>query len=211
MRSGLLAWINANMNIENIPYEGYLPDWIYDSMGKMVGDGAEGHVYEFGKNRIIKIASLGDGFIRSWGMIKNVLESLVRNPKPDVVRIYFYGILNTNPLVYFYVAEKLKPISWVQRDIIDNCVENDEVYYDSIDDYDQRKIAKNKKLLSALESLTNQKRDARYRFNIYDIHSGNIMKDVNNNFKLCDVGLIEIKKKWSKRLNKEKKYKLMRV
>jgi len=199
------------MYIDIIPYEDYLPEWISNSMGKMVGDGAEGHVYEFGKSRIIKIASLGDGFMRSWGQIKNVLESLVRNPKPNVVQIYYYGILSTNPLVYFYVAEKLKPISWIQRDIIDNCIECDEVYYDVIELYDQRKISKNKKLLDTLEGLTNQKRDARHRFNIYDIHSGNIMKDSDNNFKLCDVGLVELKKKWSKKLNKEKKYKLMRV
>lgn len=174
-----------------------LPKQIQNKVGKKLGSGLEGVVYSYGKNKIIKIATAraaikGDG----WNLKQsiNVIEHLKQDVPSHIIKIGKYGILSEKDEVYYYTSDRLEKLTRGEELFIDDALVSD--YDISLKYISQRRATKYNKLLKFLESLTSLYCDRSFKFDISDIHTGNIMKTKSGEYKLVDFGYVELKRKW---------------
>lgn len=134
-----------------------------------------------------KIRKYGSGDFKFVSELNKILNHLIKNPMPNIVKIYNFSIFEEKNgyYKYFYDMERLciLPESW--RQIIDYIADrwslNNKIDIKSIDKFNNIDLWKeNHKLMLFLYEIIKE--------NIYwDIHSGNIMIDFEENLKLIDI------------------------
>lgn len=153
-----------------------------------LGAGADGEVFEIDSNpiQVIKICLLYDLEVNP------VISYLVTYPLPTYARVYECGRLfeNEKIIIHYYIMEKLFPLS-----------EDESKVFHTIISHEDRNIIKNysfreiKKILRGLSRGLDfdEKRVTFLCENLkktpvhhLDLHSRNIMKDAQGNFKLVD-------------------------
>src|SRR5690606_2345178 len=97
----------------------YKPSLTFESkLGPKIGYGAEGDVYHYNDNKVIKIFYISG----KWYSYKRVLKFLIENPQKHFVKVYDFGMDNVN--CYYYITELLSPLSDEERSFIDKyCVD----------------------------------------------------------------------------------------
>lgn len=141
------------------------------------------HGIELIKNDIVRKTVRFSSFY-DFTKIKRICSFLTEYPSDMIVPIYSFTALKNNSYGYSYDMKRLFKLSDDESIIIED-VSN--IWFDlgrcpiKISDYYNKKIINdNQKLINFLQNIVNH---SKYR----DLHSGNIMKDENSNFKLIDI------------------------
>lgn len=181
-------------------------------LGKKLGDGADGEVFEIKNNKVIKFSIVLDIDSRAKNYtIQNIVNNnfkifkfIKENPINSFSRIYDFDILKTdfingfegkiNYIIYFYTLEKLNELSINDKDILKNIFhEANEKNKNSFIDLSEQELMdklKNNNLYSRILNLYFDLK--KYKINHLDIDVRNIMKK-NNDFKLIDFDRCELK------------------
>ena len=147
-------------------------------IGKFLDSGSIGSVYNLPSNRIIKISKIES---RHIGKIFSTLDYLKILNSPCVSKIYEYGYIGVlkDSHYYYYITEKLKPLSLDENQYINLlcCYESNfkKEYYSKLN-------KKEKKFIKYLKILKTKK-------NLYhhDFHYNNIMQTKCGELKLVDL------------------------
>lgn len=161
-----------------------------DIRGRYISEGAEGQVFNLknSKNKVIKIFSIGESWVTPLSY-KKTLKAVIEHPQPNIAKIFDIGVVNFDGhKSYYYVAEKLHKLNGKESLFVDENVDIENNLKDIVS-YEQ----KYNKLYNFIKKLHKNK-----MFEVSDLHSGNIMKNKNGNYKLCDLGSVELKRKYSK-------------
>lgn len=143
--------------------------------------GAEGIVFTFNGNKIIKIAKTSKD-LHQFNTVDSIFK-IIKESKSNrnIVKIFDFGKLSSN--TYFYVSEKLLPLSKEEITIITD------VYDFSLNSYmfkqTDNKILKNKKLYQFLSRISTNS-----NLIVADVHSSNVMKTIKGDYKIIDLGFI---------------------
>lgn len=133
----------------------------YKKIGnKVLGSGAEGLVYKYDKNKIIKITFPLNIHTKTLNKKLNILNNIKKTKSTHIAKLYSFGALKENirngMTIIYYISEKLSYVN-------DNKINYDK-WHNIIDD-----LKKNKKL------------------SYEDLHSDNVMKTKNGKQKICDL------------------------
>lgn len=189
---------------DHIPYS--------DSLGKEVGAGADGQVFEIkDSNKVIKYCVLYENYSKDLSYeFEKITQSIcyIRDYKPSIcARVYDFSFLaygsrkifnglNQKYIIYYYTMEKLYKIS-----------EDEKKVFHTILSHEDRGIVKNFSEEKLRETLFGLSRGLDFdgdrvilfynnlkNFSIrhLDIHVRNIMKDSKGNFRLIDFDRVEI-------------------
>ena len=183
------------------------PERIPCTVGKKLGDGADGEVFDIvgRSDRVIKFCVLyetgSDSLELVYRRISKVIDYLIGHPDPVFAKVYRHNIMgqftrtvwknNTQRYVmYYYFMEKLEKITDDERKVFDTLL--------SHEDKNKKKIftpEKFKEIISGLSSGLDfdKKKVTFFCDNLkvspvqhLDIHPRNIMKDDQGNFKMID-------------------------
>ncbi len=183
------------------------PEKIPALLPEHLGDGADGEVFQLADapHKVIKFSALYQSSCEvrlefSYRRIEAVLSHLKNNPSPTYAKVYDYAELGTYDrqvywgqdkcLLYYYTMEKLWKIS-----------EDENKVFHSILSHEDRGVTKDYSPAKIKEMLLGMKQ--RLDFDLekviffcdnfgktpilhHDIHTRNIMKDADGNFKLID-------------------------
>lgn len=180
-------------------------------LGKELGYGADGQVFEASDNRVIKIAVCFDQS-RQFVDTQNVLQYLIKNIPSSYANVYHNEYLGeyTRPYchwdikttivqkyyLHYYIMEKLFKIS-----------EDEKKIFHSILSHEDRNIVKKFSLDKVKKMLTGMSYSLDFDYNkvifFYqnlhdcplkhlDLHVRNIMKDVDGNFKMIDFDRMKL-------------------
>jgi len=166
-------------------------------IGKKLGDGADGEVFEY-NDKVIKFSiSFDDSYLQKIDLLKCLKEA---NEKPYVKIYEFKHLLSTKTKyqdveIYYSILEKLNKISDDEKKLFHTLICHEDQNkiktrskneVDKIIDELNYYLDFNKdKVILFLDQLKNSK------FNHLDIHVRNVMKDSFGNFKLIDLDRIE--------------------
>jgi serine/threonine protein kinase len=148
--------------------------------GKTLGGGGDGNVYGFIAGSVMKVGSVPEA---SWGELDAVLTWIESTNPPNVVTVYSHdrvGTLN-NEVVYYYVTQKLSPLSQEESKAIKNHV------------FAELVKGKTTYVPSNVSSTTSDKVNAFFdrakelKFQHLDIQPANIMRDRLGNLKFIDI------------------------
>lgn len=145
-----------------------------------LSSGVEGDVYDLGFNKVIKFSNFNNEvFSSDIKIILKTLKFIKENKQRNLPKVYDFGKIDKN--IYFYICEKLFPISNKEQRIIGKLYE---IYED------QNKInlkTKNEKIINDYINIFKNK-----NFLVNDLHESNIMKDKRGSYKLCDLGCVRL-------------------
>lgn len=160
----------------------YEPDALVRfGVGRRVGSGRSGTVYESARGCVIKVASAG---IEFWDEIDGILSYLkdVKNPSVMDVKEYHFIGSDASDVLYCLISERLHPIDNDDEGEFACAVVDDVWNPENVPDETRadprwhsrpfEELRKNLKVLPYVHK---------------DIHWGNIMKDCFGNYKLIDV------------------------
>ncbi len=181
------------------------------NLGNEIGYGADGQVFDLVDydDRVIKISVLYDNLVienPKYNQIYSVLEDIKRGNYPMCACVYDHKYIGCGTerayigerhyILYYYVMEKLYKITEDEK----------KVFY-SLLSHEDRNVKKNYSLASATDMLRGMQRGLDFDYNkvfrfyrvlkesnFYhmDLHPRNIMKNINDNFKLIDFDRVMI-------------------
>lgn len=180
-------------------------------LGKEIGYGADGQVFDTIDNKVIKIAVCFDQS-RQFVDIQNILQYIMKNSPPayasvhqseylgEYTRPYYHCGVKTTIVqqyyLHYYIMDKLSKISEDERKI-----------FHSIVSHEDRNIVKNFHLDKVKKMLTSMSYSLDFDYNkviffyqnLYncplrhmDLHVRNIMKDKDGNFKMIDFDRMKL-------------------
>lgn len=164
-------------------YYNYKPSLIDLESLNNIGSGVEGDVFKLSFNKIIKIYKPLK--YNDWNRQKLSFKEIINIPHSNLATIFDFGIaFGTKNTQYnkYYISEKLFKLSVKESYVVDFIDENN---FDELDNYHKNKY---NKLFCVLKKLHNSR-----KYIVNDIHSGNLMKDKNGNYKMADLGLVFLK------------------
>lgn len=161
-------------------YYNYKPSLIDLKKLHWISSGREGDVFKLSFNKIIKIYKPLK--YNDWNWQKLSFKEIMNTPHPNLATIFDFGTTSYNKK--YYISEKLFNLNNDELYIIDFINDNNK-NFDKLDDYNKHNY---NKLIYALKRLHNSR-----KFYVNDIHSENLMKDKNGNFKMADLGLVFLK------------------
>lgn len=144
---------------------------IKKNIGKKIGCGLDGEVYEYGKSRAIKI-----GYLESpiYYMKLLSLIEIAQKGEDGLVKVYEHGNMRSDGFEYYYlIMERLNKIK--------------NISYDEFYMMKHRRISdildmRMKKLL-----LQSKRIERKHKIYYYDLHINNIMKTNKGEYKLIDL------------------------
>ena len=75
-------------------------------IGELLGSGVEGNVYQYGKNKILKLITFTHDHLGEFDY-KLLMEALCEKNLELYTKVYYYGSFNYNyKLVHYYIADK---------------------------------------------------------------------------------------------------------
>lgn len=174
--------LNSIKNVKEINYK---------LIGRKLGSGAEGIVFEYGKTKVLKIS---DYSFNSHKYDLKLFAKLKEKNFPFVAKIFNFGSVqiyddDLKCLDYWYIAEKLNPLSNWETKTFELCW--DSLKYNYYSDYNQKYIPKGaaaEKVRSFRDTWENVK-----MLDFSDDHSRNIGKDKKGNWKVLDLCAIRLK------------------
>lgn len=176
-------------------------------LGKYLGSGAEGKVYQWGSKKIIKIFEP----FNAWYSHERTFKYLINYPSPYISRIYDYGTATVKTIknnyhtifgcypyiveevLYYYIAEKLYPISKKEENFMDQYIMLNYNSQPSFSPYVKNiKTTKyNPNFIKSLKRLCSDNLPIR----IADLHSDNLMRTKDGKYKVADLGMLKVKLK----------------
>lgn len=196
------------MNVFNI-CQTFCPETTPHFIGEKIGDGADGEVFNFIDNKVIKFSIIYQYDLDIHHIYSNIEKILLylQSFQPSThARVYEYKYLGTcarktvngfQPYIfYYYVMEKLNKLSEDEKKIFHTILSHEDK--NIIKDYSSKKIKEMLKGLSRgldfdekkVTFFCNNFRKTMVQHN--DIHVRNIMKDALGNFKLIDFDRCEM-------------------
>lgn len=150
-----------------------------------IGLGLDGEVFS-SDNKVIKFVEIKDSkkhALNAWYHNKRKIEYILDTSPDCFVKIYDFGLVKVieenYSIIYFYLMEKLNPITKNERDVFFEIFSND--------------IAKFNQLKINYKDVDKQKVDnfvyqiKKCKLKQTDINPQNIMKDIDGNFKFIDL------------------------
>lgn len=158
---------------------------MFPNLGRELGEGKNGQVFEL-NDKVIKLGIIfDDGFLDiHYNHINYILAYIKRNNPNICCKVYEHNYLDSGYrntvngqqkyIIYYYIMEKLFPLTKDEKIALDILLasENEKNIFDL--DLDVEKV----KLFCENIASSSIKH--------YDLHFGNIMKDYYNNFKMID-------------------------
>lgn len=181
-----------------IDYKNLIDPNLLPQVGSLLGYGIDGQVYSFQNEKIIKISRICSELNLSFFSLEKILSYLKNNRTHVFASVYDYGYLGkiNNDEFYYYISEKLKPLSEDEKKVFHTLISHED--RNIVKNYSDAKIKKilfglmrgldvnPKKVIFFCTSLR------RSRIKHLDLHSRNIMKNNNGDFKLIDFTRIKM-------------------
>lgn len=187
---------------------------IKSNVGNKIGSGADGECYLFNNDSVIKCSILYDckdsnSLMADYNNLVEKFNFLINHSPSHIVNLFNYKLVGINfrdthfgkqeYLLHYYVMEKLIPISNDEEKVFHTII--------SHNDFNKTKIFSKDKLDEILNNLSlgldfdktkvtlfyNQIQESLIEHK--DLHERNVMKDINNNFKLIDLDRLSWRKK----------------
>lgn len=145
-------------------------------IGKIIGSGSEGVIYNYDPDKILKI-NLDPRISRNSFL--EICDYLKNNQNNHIMNIYDYGTIYKDQ-VFWYLGEKLQPLKKYERLELE-C--NNDAYHNFVTQEIPFKIYKTK--TKRINSFWNFLSGFTYRH--IDLWYANVMRDKNLNIKVIDV------------------------
>jgi len=145
-------------------------------IGKIIGSGSEGIIYNYDNDKILKINL--DPRINK-GTFLEICHHIQNNDNPHLMRIYDFGTIYKDQ-VFWYVGEKLYPLK--KYEILE-LEYNTDSYHHFVTKESSFKICKTK--TNRINNFWNFLSEFTYRH--VDLWYANVMRDANLNIKVIDV------------------------
>lgn len=145
------------------------------NVGKLLGVGADGEVYEYGKDRVIKFSNTY-AQRKMWDKMRKIFYKIKKHRPLNVARVYEYGRIDKN--TYYVVMERLSEIKGKGMGVLRTCM------------YGERypRVVKPGPYRSAyLFGVRVERLEKRLNLVHGDLHLGNVLSNKSGVWKFVDL------------------------